>query len=209
MSQYKEIFDKNLARVEGLCALYMSLKENNQSDAKDYKLTDILRAAVVFLHSSFEEYFRNVLIEWLPIRATDETLKAIPISINAGKKPEKLLLSDLAHYRDRTIDEIIHESVLESMKLKSFNNECDIKSWCKKIVIEEDGFPDIKSIDKAINRRHKIVHEADTNREAETNKERLQPIKPGDINSWISSYRDLVVYIDQQVDDWEKNKWRD
>ena len=75
MSEYKAIFDKNIERVESLNALYVKLKQDEQKDSKDYKLTDILRSEVVFLHSAFEEYFRCVLIEWLPVKASDETLK--------------------------------------------------------------------------------------------------------------------------------------
>ena len=49
VSERKELFDENIKRVESLVALYVQLKEDNQQDRKEYKLTDILRAAVVFL----------------------------------------------------------------------------------------------------------------------------------------------------------------
>lgn len=209
MSEYKAIFDKNIERVESLHALYTKLKQDEQKDGKDYKLTDILRSEVVFLHSSFEEYFRCVLIDWLPTKATDETLKEIPISINAGKKAEKLFLSDLAHYRGKKIDDIIYESVAETMKLKSFNNEAEIKIWCNKIGISLNDFDKIKDVDKAVHRRHKIVHEADTNRNKEGEGSKLQGIKPGDIQPWIVAYKKLVEFIDSVICEWEKEKCHD
>ncbi len=203
MSQYKTVFDKNIERVEGLCSLYTMLKEANQSDGNDYRLTDCLRASIVFLHSSFEEYFRSVLIRWLPEKASEETLKQIPIALNAGKKPEKLFLNDLARYREKKVNEIISESVEEYLKLQSFNDQGNIRSWCLKIGIDLSAFGGLGDIDKAVHRRHKIVHEADTNRIEATNKERLQPVRPGDIIPWIKAYKDLVDLIDKTVSSWE------
>lgn len=201
MSAYKENFDKNLERVRSLNSLYTKLKKENLQDSKDFRLTDILRAEIVLLHSSFEEYFRSVLIEWIPIKASDETLKEFPISLKAGKKSEKIFLDDLAHYRGKTIDEIIQESVLETMQLKSFNNEGEIRSWCSKIGITLENFNGMHEIDAAVHRRHKIVHEADTNRNA--NSERLQPIYPGTITPWIKAYEELVDLIDNITMEWE------
>lgn len=201
MSAYKENFDKNLQRVKSLHSLYIKLKEEDLKDSKDYKLTDILRAEIVLLHSSFEEYFRSVLIEWLPIKASDDTLKEIPISLKAGKKAEKLFLNDLAHYRGKTIDEIIQESVLETMQLKSFNNEREIRGWCSKIGITLEKFNGMREIDAAVYRRHKIVHEADTNRSATS--QRLQSINPGNITPWIKAYEGLVNLIDDTITEWE------
>lgn len=57
MSAYKENFDKNLERVKSLHSLYIKLKEEDLKDGKDYKLTDILRAEVVLLHSSLRSIF--------------------------------------------------------------------------------------------------------------------------------------------------------
>lgn len=201
MSAYKENFDKNLERVKSLHSLYIKLKEEDLKDGKDYKLTDILRAEVALLNSSFEEYFRSVLIEWLPIKASDETLKEFPISLKAGKKAEKLFLNDLAHCRGKTIDEIIQESVLETMQLKSFNNEGEIRSWCSKIGITLEKFNGMREIDAAVHRRHKNVHEADTNRSG--NSLRLQSISPGNITPWIKAYEGLVNSIDDIITKWK------
>lgn len=202
MSTYKENFDKNLERVNSLHSLYIKLKEEDLKDGKDYKLTDILRAEVVLLHSSFEEYFRSVLIKWLPIKASDETLREFPISLKAGKKAEKLFLNDLAHYKGKTIDDIIRDSILETMQLKSFNNEGEIRSWCSKIGITLEKFNGMHEIDAAVHRRHKIVHEADTNSSGKS--PRLQSINPGNITPWIKAYEGLVNSIDDIITEWEE-----
>ena len=58
MEKYKQIFDRNIDRVNSLCNLYKTIKTEESKEGKDYKFTDILRSAVVMLHSSFEEYYR-------------------------------------------------------------------------------------------------------------------------------------------------------
>ena len=207
MSKHKEIFESNLKRVESLCSIYTQLRNDKESDVnKEYRFTDMLRAATVFLHSSFEEYFRRVLIEWLPVKGSEETLKTIPISLKAGKRAEKLFLNDLAHYRDRSVNDIIEESVAESMKLTSFNSEEEIRLWCSKIGIDLGSNHNIREIDKAVKRRHKIVHEADLNRDVLGSSERLRPIRPGEITPWIEAYRSLVNVIESKITEWEEEK---
>lgn len=205
MSKQKELFDENIKRVESLVALYTKLKDANQHDSPAYKLTDTLRAAVVFLHSAFEEYFRSVLIEWLPIRASSETLKQFPIATKAGKKAEKIFLNDLIDFRGKSVDDIICESVAESMKLRSFNSEEDIRSWCCKIGISIGDASSIQQINKAVQRRHKIVHEADSNKSETSESSRLTAIKPADVTAWIGAYRNFVNQIEEQLVAWEED----
>lgn len=61
IEQYKQLFNRNVERVRSLCKLYNSLKSEKVKEEKEYKFTDVLRSAVVLLHSSFEEYYRGVL----------------------------------------------------------------------------------------------------------------------------------------------------
>lgn len=200
MSEYYDTFQKNVARVEGLNSLYIKLKEIKYSNGRENKLTDILRSEVVLLHSSFEEYFRNVLIQWLPIKANKDFLHSVPIGLKAGKKSEKIYLDDLLNYRDKKINDVIKESIDATMKITSFNSQGEIKKWCERVGIPLDNFLEMNNIDKAINRRHKIVHEADMRRDNTDSK--ISPIKPGDVTSWIDAYKKLAKIIENQVDNW-------
>ncbi len=204
MTEQKRIFDKNIERVKSICSLYTSLKGENKKDGKEYILTDMLRAAVVFLHSSFEEYFRKIIIDILPKKATNETLKHIPISLYAGvRNPDKIFLSDLSMYKNLSINEVIEESISKHMELKSFNSAEEIRVWLSKVMIDFSTFDKFDTIDKAVKRRHKIVHEADTNRTNDG--ERLTSIKSGDIKPWIEAYVELVSLIENQIEKWEKD----
>ena len=206
MSKFKSAFDQNIERVDSLLYLYSKLKEDEYSDQKNkYKLTDMLRASVVFLHAAFEEYFRNVLNCWLPIKADDEVLKNIGLPGNGGKRPEKFSLSDLASFKDSIVSDLIKLSIKESMDTTSFNSIGDIASWSKKLGLSLVEFNKHSDIEKCIQRRHKIVHEADMNKKDPSSSERQSSIHPDVIVPWKEAYVRIVDIIEQQVSAWEED----
>lgn len=203
MSDFKAVFDSNLQRVDSLIAMYSQVKGTEQSDKnKDYRFTDMLRAAVVFLHSAFEEYFRNIITVWLPVKGTKELLKSIVLPDDAGKNGVKYSLSDLLLYKDKTVGEIFQESVAEFMSRSSFNSYSEIYSWGTKIGLTFKSFDKQKDIDKAVQRRHKIVHEADI--ELRSTRKQIKGIKEADIAQWRQAYSELVEMVESQVDEWKK-----
>jgi hypothetical protein len=66
-------FNQNIARVDNLINTYRLLEEQTN----DTQSKDILRAAIVFLHSSLEEVVRNLYLARLP-SGTVENLNKIP-----------------------------------------------------------------------------------------------------------------------------------
>lgn len=208
MSLHKVTFDENIKRVESLCKIYTSLKTDNKSDSsKEYKFTDILRAAQVFLHSSFEEYFRNIITDWLVYKGNEDALKTVNLPEDAGSRGKKYTLVELRRYGDKTINELFQLSIREEMSQVSFNNYTDIKNWMNKINLSSNLFEDASTLDKAIHRRHKIVHEADLTPEKSGDaKYRLTKIQPSDIDQWKKAYIALVEEIERQVVMWEEEK---
>lgn len=65
MSTHLDRFDRNIQRVDNLCNIFQIVKET--SNRPTVKEADVLRAAVVFLHSALEDYLRGVLTEYLPL----------------------------------------------------------------------------------------------------------------------------------------------
>ena len=59
MSSHLDRFDQNIARVDNLCNLFETVKESKKRPT--VKEGDILRAAVVFLHSALENYLRSTI----------------------------------------------------------------------------------------------------------------------------------------------------
>lgn len=200
MSIYKDVFDRNIDRVKSLCALYNSLKTNEVKEGKDYKFTDVLRSAIVFLHSSFEEYFRNVLRDVLPATCTQEDLQKISFTTKDGKHIDKLTVSNLLQYKGKTIDDLVADFIGDTLDTTSFNNYSDIVNWAQKIKVDLSSFTSQDKIEKLIKRRHKIVHEADNNKTDKMNKTySLTAIQESVVKEWLDAVQDLVKIIDVQI----------
>ena len=200
MSIYKDVFDRNIDRVKSLCALYNSLKTNEVKEGKDYKFTDVLRSAIVFLHSSFEEYFRNVLRDVLPTTCTQEDLQKISFTTKDGKHIDKLTVGNLLQYKGKTIDDLVADFIGDTLDTTSFNNYSDIVNWAQKIKVDLSSFTSQDKIEKLIKRRHKIVHEADNNKTDKMNKPySLTAIQESVVKEWLDAVQDLVKMIDVQI----------
>ena len=104
-------------------------------------------------------------------------------------------------YNDKTIKELIQESVKNHMSRISFNSYGEICGWGGKIGLDFSSYENGSEIDKAIQRRHRIVHESDMNI-SEFGKRTLRAIKESDVVSWKQSYKDLVEVIENQIVNW-------
>ncbi len=200
MSTHKDIFDRNIDRVKSLCALYNSLKTKEVKEGKDYKFTDVLRSAVVCLHSSFEEYFRSVLRDTMPSVCTQEDLAKIPFVSKDGRHYDKISVGSLLQYKGKSVDSIISGFIGETLDTTSFNNYSDIVNWSQRIKVDLSGFSAQEKIERMIKRRHRIVHEADNNKAGkENNTYSLTPIQESTVVEWIAAVQELVTIIDTQI----------
>ena len=197
IEQYKQLFDRNIERVCSLRKIYNSLKTDDVKEGKEYKFTDILRSAVVLLHSSFEEYYRSVLSSILPKVCTEDDLKNMSFLGSAGNHKDKISLGGLLKLRKKTVDQLITESIREALSFTSFNDYQDIVSWSKKIRIDLSEFKDQEKLNKLIIRRHKIVHQADNAND--NDKYALSPIRENTVEEWIEIVCNLVEIIDKEI----------
>lgn len=197
IEQSKSLFDTNINRVRSLCKMYNLLKSDEVKEGKEYKFTDILRSAVVLLHSSFEEYYRSILGHILPQICTEDDLKNMSFLGSAGNHKEKITLGSLIKVREKTVDQLITESIQESLSFTSFNDYQDIVVWSKKIKIDLSEFNEQEKLNKLIQRRHKIVHEADNAKNE--GKYSLTSIRENSVEEWIKIVCNLVEIIDKQV----------
>lgn len=204
MSKYKKIFDSNMERVDSLCALYEKLKDERIPEKREQQRhTDVLRAATVFLHSAFEDYYRNILYEWLPKKADADVFKGYPLPNSKRKRAEKFSLDELLSYREKKVDDLIKESVDKVLQETSFNNYTDVASWADKIELQLNEYKKQSVLNTAITRRHKIVHEADRQQLKTDELSRLSPIQLSDLEKWKVAYKELVNIIDAKITQWE------
>ena len=84
----------------------------------------------------------------------------------------------------------------------SFNSFNEICAWGYKIGLDFSSFTKGNEIEKAVQRRHKIVHEADLKNDS-SGKKVLSSIREKDVDVWMNAYINLVDVIECQVDTWQ------
>lgn len=167
---------ENLDRAKNLVEVYD--RANGNPSLHD---TDILRAAVVFLHASLEDCLRSIAYEKLPL-ATQREL---------NKTEQKVLLSKIAEYRDRTVDELVKDVIEEYLGRKTYNNSDEIKAALKALAIEIPGDV-ISDTESAMQRRHKIVHRADRGEKESGEIGSIALIRTSQVTRWIGEVERFV-----------------
>lgn len=196
MSTHLDRFNKNIQRVDNLCNIFEVVKETpNRPTVKE---ADVLRAAVVFLHSAMEDYLRGVLTEYLP-ECDTRNLENIALYQNEGR-PGKFSLGTLKPHSELTVSELIKKSVEEQMKHTSFNDTTDISGWMTRINISTSGANvDLSQLNTTITRRHKIVHEVDANQQSGRGYHNAASINLRTVKSWEANVIAFVNLIESQL----------
>lgn len=199
MSEQLTRFNRNMERVDGLCTLFERVKETRKRPT--VKEGDILRAAVVFLHSALEDYLRGILAEWLPTKGDKDAIDGIAL-LNCANRPEKFFLGTLLNYSNMPVGELIARSVRQYMFRVSFNDMSDIIQWIKKIGLSLDSFHDQGSVNTMINRRHRIVHETDANQDSGHGNHYAASINIPTVKAWKTVVTNMVNELEQQIASW-------
>ncbi len=193
----------NLSRVDSLLALYEILQKEEArrlvSSKQDARSADILRAAVVLLHGSQEEYVRGMLSDWLFDRADSKELEGISLPGYAQKRAQKFTLRDLAQYKNEQVSDLIQSSIESQLSLVSFNQYSEICSWLSKNGISLTQFKSQSLIENLIKRRHKIVHEVDLNKKTD----KTESIKASTVRSWREAVENMLRIVDEQIEGWD------
>lgn len=196
MSVHLDRFNRNLARVDSLCALFAQTKQSTHRAT--VKEADILRAAVVFLHSALEDYLRGVITEWLPYKGDVKALDKIALLGTEGRA-EKFGLGSLLTHKDKRIADLLSESVEQQMRKVSFNDFTDINHWADKIGISLKNYKAQETVTTMITRRHKIVHEADANKNSGSGNHYAASIALPTVKAWEKAVVELVNLIEAQI----------
>ncbi len=206
---------ENLARAEALVQIYdltTILRGSAQAlgtleeVGAELHFSDILRAAVVLVHATLEDYLRSTAATLLPF-ADESTLNTIPlVGVGSSGRAEKFLLGRLAPHRGKTVFDLIRESVDECLSTATYNDTTQISSLLvslgAKVEKVEHLFP---QLDKFVRRRHQIVHRADKAPPRVDALEQVESITPDQVREWITavkefmsiSFADVVVSIAQ------------
>jgi hypothetical protein len=125
---------------------------------------EIHRLSIVFFHSILEDILREVVrhrfhhghAEWLK----DAQL---PHVNDTDRRQTKYSLAELkSRYPGKTIDDIAGIAADNYLGALSFNSATDLMNWVNKAGLKQAPMrPYLDALETGIQRRHKIVHEAD------------------------------------------------
>lgn len=155
--------------------------------------SDMLRAAVVFLHATLEDVIRSGLELELP-RAGAPELGRIPFVLvdDSGetRKSEKISLAELTQYRGKMVDDMIKDLVDEYLNRSNFNNIEEIGAALKRMGLGTLGSMGLDSYADDImaltSRRHWIVHRVDRNPSAGARgMPKARRIHAATVNAWM------------------------
>jgi hypothetical protein len=144
---------------------------------------DTLRASVVLLHASLEDFVRTLSERLLPT-ADEVALNQIPL-LGQESRAEKFFLGKLVHHRGKTVDDLLRESVCKYLERSNYNNTEDIARTLEQlgfaVADHSDMFPLLEQLMK---RRHQIVHRADKIKVADSDAYIVQAIERADVHKW-------------------------
>jgi len=178
-------FAANLERVRHLVDAYQGAADGQ--GRRPVVTTDVLRAAVVFLHATLEDLLRS-LLEWKLPQAAAVHLKDVPLT---GKKPRSTFtLDDLAPFRGKSVDDLIARSVLENLERSNFNDPGEVEG-----VLERIGLPRVlldpyrDKLGPMMKRRHWIVHRADRNTATGRGHHAAGTLQQAAVEAWSEALR--------------------
>ncbi|MFC5578054.1 hypothetical protein ACFPOA_08545 [Lysobacter niabensis] len=192
-----ERFRSNIARANNLVAIYRIQGGGPRRGRRPVHSSDILRAAVVFVHAALEESFRAIYL-WKTPHASENVLNSVPL-IGCSRN-EKFSLGRLAPYRNKTIQELIAMSVNDQAQMLSVNNASDIANLIQQFGLRSQDY-DPTPIIPMIQRRHHIVHQTDRSENRGVGHQAVRSLSYGTVQAWISAVSDFVEAILRDVPD--------
>lgn len=197
----KSRFDENLVRVRNLADIYEAKLAGDTQGRRPVGSTDILRAAVVFLHATVEEFLRGIL-EWRLPDQGETTLNNVPFVGLGSDRPEKFLLGRLAAHRQKTVDEVIRESVTASLTRSNFNNVAEIVSALSSVGLDKTSCePHFAELTALMERRHQIVHRADRNPSQGQGHHTASSIGWHHVHKWAQAAQNFFDAVHAQLPD--------
>ena len=208
MSAAYDTYQINIRRAQNFIVLYNSATENRGPGRRDTLTTDILRAGVVFLHSTLEDYLRSIILskKIAMLSTTEADFRAVLANVNlvgdnTGKSPvRKYALGEFWEVKDKSVIMIVEEALRDKVSYMTFNDYSQIVASLSTVGIKlSTNFNPDGIIDNYINRRHKIVHEADNNSVHGPGNYKATSINANTLTAWINAVNALVDDIEDQL----------
>lgn len=176
-------FSENMTRVANLIAASKSLVEQGAQAQKP--ADDVLRAAVVFLHSSLEEIIRNLYLYRLPSAGVD-SLNKVPFAAHeSSHRVKNILLGELLEYQGQFVENVIRESINQYVNTLNINNANQLIDCLKLAKVPHEPFRQFfEPLNSLMKRRHQIVHQMDRSNELDPLASPITSIEVKTVDGW-------------------------
>ena len=193
-------FYENLARVRNLANIYDTKMARVGQGRRPVNSADVLRAAVVLLHATLEDFLRTISRGLLPMRE-EAVLNKVPLS-GTGKhgRAEKFLLGKLVQFRGKKVDEVLAESVEAFLSRSNYNRPADLASAIGDVGLDQTEVESLfGTLDEMMERRHWIVHKADRNPKTGRGQHKCKSIGTQRLKRWITTVETFAEEILRQL----------
>lgn len=192
-------FLENQRRVENLISAAAGLAAG--SPAQIELSHDVLRAAVVFLHSSLEEIVRNLYVQRLPNVKNKDNLNKIPLLTDPPNiRPAPVFLGQLAQFSGQFVENVIIKSIEAYVDSFNLNNTTQLAQSLQLVEIGvvkvEKYFPELNRL---MARRHQIVHQMDRTNALDPLTVPLSPIDIETVSQWKLTLEDFASALFESV----------
>jgi hypothetical protein len=181
-NQLKDEFQQNTDRVQNLISAFQLLEENSSGNPETRK--DILRSAVVFMHSTLEEIIRNLFTGLLP-NGHHKHLNKIPFVGHKVHHAKGIFLGHLKDFSGRFVENIILESIENYVDTLNINNITQLCTLFEMVELSTESlqqyFPELESL---MERRHQIVHQMDRSNKLDPQTEPVTNIELQTVIDW-------------------------
>jgi hypothetical protein len=151
-------FIENALRIQRLLKLYQKLY--GRAGPKDEAHGDLLRAAVVFMHATLEDFLRTIASMYMPF-AGEKALDPVPLV--GCKRGVPFRLGALAQHRGKMVEDLLVESVDAYLERRSFSTPREVAQLFEalKLPLNRRAKASLGVLNSLMRRRHQIVHTAD------------------------------------------------
>ncbi len=175
--------------------LKLSREVSSREIGEPSQAEDLLRAAVVLTHAYLEDFLRTMAASLLP-EGGESSLDGIPLAGFPRGQKTTFSLGQLAKHRNKRVDQVLYESVLEYLTNQTYSNIGEIEGLLRRLGFDvsklKQEFPMVAAM---IQRRHDIVHRADRVRLPDSDTHTLQPIQAPDVENWLLATFNLMTRL--------------
>ncbi|WP_148214270.1 HEPN domain-containing protein [Robiginitalea biformata] len=156
---------------------------------------ELLRATVVFAHSTLEDFMRSIQAWKMPSTKSDH-LNDVWLLENPRKT--KFSIQEIYQFRSMKVEDLIEKSIKSYLDFQSYNQPTDLAKAIQSsgLTVSDEIKELFPKLAPLMSRRHHIVHQADRNNKVGSGHHKYKSLNLREVKDWIStidSFAELLI----------------